>query len=125
MNRGKPDFLHSLTAVFLHFLTGENLQIQIGVDTRIICGDCGSFYGSKVWNSTSKYRRMIWQCNAKFKGEHKCTTPHLTEEDVKVRFLAAFSTLLDGKDAILENCEQVVHGLHRNRCRAYRVTPRD
>lgn len=24
--------------------------------SRIVCGDCGSYFGSKVWNSTSKYR---------------------------------------------------------------------
>ena len=75
--------------------------------SRIICGDCGGFYGSKVWNSTSKYRRTIWQCNAKFKSEHKCTTPHLDEEQIKTRFLAAFDNLLDSKAALLENCEQV------------------
>lgn len=75
--------------------------------SRIICGDCGGFYGSKVWNSTSKYRRTIWQCNNKFKGEHKCTTPHLDEETIKARFLAAFGILLDGKETILENCELV------------------
>ena len=45
---------------------------------RLICGDCGHYLGSKVWNSTSKYRRVIWQCNNKFKGECKCSTPHLT-----------------------------------------------
>ena len=28
-----------------------------------------------------KYRRVIWQCNGKFKGEHKCETPHLDEEN--------------------------------------------
>ena len=76
--------------------------------SRIICGDCGCFYGSKVWNSTSKYRRVIWQCNNKFKCEHKCSTPHLNEETIKARFLVAFGTLLDGKEAILENCEQVI-----------------
>ncbi len=75
--------------------------------SRVVCGDCGGFYGSKVWNSTSKYRRTIWQCNAKFKGEHKCTTPHLDEEQIKTRFLAAFGALLGSKDALLENCEQV------------------
>lgn len=75
--------------------------------SRIICGDCGGFYGSKVWNSTNKYRCTIWQCNAKFKGEHKCTTPHLDEETIKARFLAAFGTLLDSKNALLENCEVV------------------
>ena len=33
MNRGNTSFFcHSLTAVFLHFLIGENLQNHIGVD---------------------------------------------------------------------------------------------
>ena len=26
---------------------------------RLICGDCGHHLGSKVWNSTNKYRRVI------------------------------------------------------------------
>ena len=72
--------------------------------SRIVCGDCGSCFGSKVWNSTSKYRRVIWQCNGKFKGEHKCETPHLDEETIKAGFLAAVNTILDGKDSILEDC---------------------
>ena len=72
--------------------------------SRIVCGDCGSFYGSKVWHSNSKYRRTIWQCNEKFAGERKCRTPHLREEDIKARFLAAFNQLLNGKDTLLEDC---------------------
>jgi hypothetical protein len=40
--------------------------------SRIVCGDCGNYYGLKVWHSTSKYRRTIWQCNHKFKGTEKC-----------------------------------------------------
>ncbi len=57
---------------------------------RLICGDCGHYLGSKVWNSTDKYRRVIWQCNNKFKGECKCGTPHLTEEFIKAKFLEAY-----------------------------------
>ena len=72
--------------------------------SRIVCGDCGSFYGPKVWHSNSKYRRTIWQCNEKFAGERKCRTPHLREEDIKARFLAAFNQLLNGKDVLLEDC---------------------
>ena len=75
--------------------------------SRIICGDCGSFFGSKVWNSTSKYRRIIWQCNNKFKGEHKCETPHLDEETIKARFLVAFNAILDSKDSILDDCRLI------------------
>lgn len=72
--------------------------------SRIVCGDCGSYFGSKVWNSTSKYRRVIWQCNSKFKGEHKCETPHLNEETIKARFVTALNAIIDSKDGILEDC---------------------
>ena len=43
---------------------------------KLVCSCCGGFFGSKVWHSTSKYRRVIWQCNHKFKNGEKCTTPH-------------------------------------------------
>ena len=72
--------------------------------SRIVCGDCGSYFGSKVWNSTSKYRRVIWQCNGKFKGEHKCETPHLDEETIKARFVTALNAIIENKDNILEDC---------------------
>ena len=72
--------------------------------SRIVCGDCGSYFGSKVWNSTSKYRRVIWQCNSKFKGEHKCETPHLDEETIKARFVTALNAIIESKDDILEDC---------------------
>ena len=64
----------------------------------------GSSFGSKVRNSTSKYHRFIWQCNNKFKGDHKCETPHLDEETIKARFVVAFNAVLDSKDNILEDC---------------------
>ena len=72
--------------------------------SRIVCGDCGSFYGSKVWHSNSKYRRIVWQCNRKFKSEEKCRTSHLLEEDIKARFLVAFNKLLNGRNTLLEDC---------------------
>ena len=72
--------------------------------SRLVCGDCGGCYGPKVWHSNSKYRRVVWQCNGKFSNETKCRTPHLMEEDIKARFLATFNQLLDGKDALLEDC---------------------
>ena len=57
---------------------GQNRISSVSIfSSKIKCGDCGSWYGSKVWHSTDKYRRVIWQCNHKFDGE-KCTTPTLT-----------------------------------------------
>ena len=71
---------------------------------RLICGDCGSYFGSKVWNSTSKYHRVVWQCNSKFKGECKCETPYLDEETIKARFVTALNAIIESKDNILEDC---------------------
>ena len=72
--------------------------------TRIVCGDCGSFFGPKVWNSTSKYKRTVWQCNSKFKGTAKCHTPHLEEQEIKSRFIAVMNKLLPSKEPLLEDC---------------------
>ena len=71
---------------------------------KLVCGDCGEFYGSKVWHSTDKYRRVIWQCNGKFKGERRCGTPHLTEEAVKRLFLQAVARLTEEREVLLETC---------------------
>ena len=78
---------------------------------KIVCGECGSFYGSKVWHSTSKYRRIIWQCNHKFKNEKKCKTPHIYEDDLKKAFLDAFNSLLENKEEILQNYETIIQAL--------------
>ena len=64
---------------------------------KIKCAECGAWYGSKVWHSNDKYRRVIWQCNHKFRGK-KCSTPHLTEEEIKNAFLTAVNTVLHGRE---------------------------
>ncbi|MPM88504.1 hypothetical protein SDC9_135608 [bioreactor metagenome] len=69
----------------------------------MISGDCGEYYGSKVWHSTSKYRQTIWQCNAKFRGEEKCRTPHLYEDDIKVLFLNAVNELMINREELIED----------------------
>ena len=80
--------------------------------TKVVCEDCGSFFGSKVWNSTNeKYRRTIWQCNNKFKGETKCTTPHITEDELKDAFIEAFNILFEGMDEVISNCEMIAERL--------------
>jgi DNA invertase Pin-like site-specific DNA recombinase len=72
---------------------------------KVICGECGNFYGSKVWHSTSKYRRTIWQCNHKFKNEKKCKTPHLTEKQLKEIFMKAFNKIVENKVQIIKDCK--------------------
>lgn len=79
--------------------------------SKIFCGDCGAVYGSKVWHSTDKYRRTVWQCNDKFKGGHRCTAPHLYEKDIKDLFLRAFGKLIADREHILEDIRLVQKAL--------------
>lgn len=89
---------------------GKHYSGQSVLSARIICGDCGGFYGSKVWHSTSKYKRIIWQCNEKFRGK-SCRTPHYDEEEIKERFLKAYNILTGDKEALLEDCRIIQNTL--------------
>ncbi|MCL2357523.1 MAG: recombinase family protein [Defluviitaleaceae bacterium] len=83
---------------------GLNRHSGVGIfASRIKCGDCGSWYGSKVWHSNSKYRRTIYQCNGKFKDENKCQTPHFDENTIKEMYVNTVNALLTDKDEIIAN----------------------
>ena len=74
---------------------------------KIICGDCGGLYGRKIWGSykdDKDHRREVYQCNDKYKGDHRCGTPHVTEEQVKERFLLAFNRLMEDRTGLIEDC---------------------
>ena len=77
---------------------------------KLICEDCGSYYGRKVWHSNDQYRRVIYQCNFKFndKNPHKCQTPHLSEEEIISKFLLAYNKVMTNKDEMIENLSGVV-----------------
>lgn len=69
--------------------------------SRLICEDCGSYFGAKAWHSNDKYRHTIWRCNHKFSGGTKCQTPHVTEEEIRSGFLEAFNSILANKKQLL------------------------
>ena len=62
--------------------------------SRLVCGDCGELFGSKVWHSTDVYRKEIWRCNRKFDRDHICNTPHLTAQQIQTIFLRAYNELM-------------------------------
>jgi len=70
--------------------------------SRIKCGECGAWFGSKIWHSNDKYRRVIWQCNHKFDGR-KCETPHLTEDEIKEIFVKAFNRHFENRAEVIGN----------------------
>ena len=87
---------------------GRPMRCNSPFSAKIVCGDCGGFYGSKVWGSRKddkRYRRVIWQCNDKYKGKHKCTTPHVTEDEIKQKFLIAWNSISANLEALIADCK--------------------
>jgi len=76
--------------------------------SKLICGDCGSYYGRKVWHSTDDYRSVIYQCNSKFKNKVRCKTPKLTEEEIKEQFLVAYNQLIGKRDRVIADCKEMM-----------------
>ncbi len=77
------------------------------LNAKIICGECGGFYGRKVWHSNSKYRKSIWQCNCKYDNESHCSTPNLNEDEIKNAFVTAFNQLLDDKASHIARLKEI------------------
>ena len=76
----------------------------VGLFSSIIkCGECGSWYGAKVWHSNDKYRKVIYRCNKKYGKGCKCKTPHITEDEIKEMFIKAANELFSEREEILAN----------------------
>lgn len=87
---------------------GRNRKSSVSIfSSKVKCGDCGSWYGPKVWHSNDAYRKVIWQCNHKFDGQ-KCATPTLTEDEIKELFLRATNQVIDQKEQFIAIYEQVL-----------------
>lgn len=81
------------------------------LSARLVCEDCGGFFGSKVWHSTDKYRKTIWQCNNKWKKNVRCQTPTLDSGTVRRMFLEAYGQFMEMREQILEDCTLIRQSL--------------
>lgn len=76
--------------------------------SKLICEDCGGFYGAKVWHSTDKYKKVILQCNRKFhKGQDRCKTPTLNECDIKSLFLKAYNLVMVDREQLIADSLEI------------------
>ncbi|MGD9760848.1 MAG: recombinase family protein [Candidatus Izemoplasmatales bacterium] len=77
--------------------------------SKLICEDCGSFYGKKKWHTNTKYERFVYQCNSKFhKGKVKCKTPHFSEDDIKKKFIKAYNLMAKDKQRVIKDTEDII-----------------
>ncbi len=115
--------------------TGKQYSSTSIFSSKIICGDCGSYFGAKVWHSNSKYRRVIYQCNSKFKHKciadftsdvgttsssdniltrtQPCSTPHLYEPEIQQKFLQAFARYFGQREVVIRSCRFVLNQLKK------------
>jgi len=79
--------------------------------SKIICEECGSYYGRKVWHSNDKYRTVIWRCQHKYDNGELCKTPHVTEDQIKAAFVEEFNRLVTDKTTVLEDIRILIDTL--------------
>ena len=90
---------------------GKALSAQSFMSCKLICEDCGGYFGAKVWHSNSPYRKVIYRCNRKYDGEDKCNTPHFTEAEIQELFLKAYNTYMGDRDRIISDAQMMVETL--------------
>ena len=91
---------------------GRHTSAKSIFSDRLICGECGATFGSKVWHSTDPYRKVIWRCNRKYsRKDTKCSNRHLNEEKIKDAFATAVNQLVIQKNEILATYDEILAGL--------------
>ena len=90
---------------------GRPMTCNSVFSSRIVCADCGGWYGKKIWGDYVKGKlvhKEVWRCNEKYKRQEKpgkgCKTPHIVEDDIKARFLQAFNELNGNRTGLIEDC---------------------
>lgn len=51
---------------------------------------------------------FLWQCNHKFKNKTKCSTPYLTEEQLKEAFVNMFNSTVANRDELTEGILDII-----------------
>ena len=91
---------------------GRHTSAKSIFSDRLICGECGATFGSKVWHSTDPYRKVIWRCNQKYtRKDEKCPNRHLNEEKIKEAFVIAVNQLVIQRSEILATYDEILAGL--------------
>lgn len=73
---------------------------------KLICEDCGHFFGVKIWHSNSPYRKEILQCNGKYKCG--CRLPHFTKEEVNKKFVIAYNEAMQNREVLIQDTKEIV-----------------
>lgn len=76
---------------------------------KVICGDCSSAFGRKVWNSNDdRFRRKVWRCNKKYmeKGKKGCNNTHIEDKVLYQIFINVFNAILENNEFFIQKWEK-------------------
>lgn len=73
---------------------------------KIICGECGEYYGHKVWHSNESCRTTVWICNHKYKGGSVCRSPRIKDSEIERAFIIVANRLLKKKPGLIAEYEK-------------------
>ena len=71
---------------------------------KIVCADCGAYFGHKVFHGKEACRKDVWYCNHRYDGSEPCKTPIVKETAIKNAYLSALGQILGRKAACLAAC---------------------
>jgi len=77
----------------------EKYSRKYAFSSMLECGFCGGHFSRRSWHSSSKYRKIVWQCstNSKF-GKVECEhSKAVPEEIIELAFLKSYEMMV-GKD---------------------------
>jgi chaperonin cofactor prefoldin len=84
---------------------GKVRSAKHAFSSRVVCSECGSYFGRKTWGSNTKYKKYVWQCNGKYECNDRakrnkkktpgarCSQPHLTDAQLEYAFITAFNEI--------------------------------
>jgi DNA invertase Pin-like site-specific DNA recombinase len=79
---------------------------------RVYCECCGANYGRRVWNSTNKYKRTVWQCSKKFPAQNgtkkTCPSVHVEERELEQTWLNAWNNALKHRAEVAEVLTEII-----------------
>ena len=75
---------------------------------RVVCGKCGSFFGHKVWNGATKYRKKVWECSTKYKKGTYCDSGHFSNDQLQAIFVLAFNRIAMRLESIREDYQPII-----------------
>ncbi|WP_274377559.1 recombinase zinc beta ribbon domain-containing protein [Desulfotruncus arcticus] len=80
---------------------------------KIYCGKCGNTFKRRTWNSTSKYKKIVWQCKTYIvDGKGACDAKAVGEQVLMDAFVKVFNRINENKDAFIktltDNIEKVL-----------------